>query len=229
MNQTIQKSPKWKVLGLLFLLIGAPIIWVMINKTGVHYSKELPIYFERELAANGDTIYHTIDDFKLLNQNGDSVSLSNYKNKLLLVSFFFASCETVCPTMNNYIAQHIYKEFAKDTNVVFLSFTVDPRNDSAEVLLKYAKALNAGNNWQFLTGSRAAIYDLAANSFKIPGAADEHNGLFHSNKIVLVDKQKRVRGVFDTGSQINKSSTIDAVRALKLEYINYAKDHPKKR
>lgn len=228
MNQSVQKSPKWKVLGLLFLLIGAPIIWVMINKTGVHYSKTLPIYFERELGANGDTIYHTIDDFKLLNQNGDSVSLSNYKDKLLMVSFFFASCETVCPAMNNYIAQHVYKEFAKDTNVVFLSFSVDPRNDSAEVLKKYAASLNAGPNWQFLTGSKATIYDLAANSFKIPGAADEHEGLFHSNKIVLVDKQKRVRGVFDTGSQNDKSATIDAVRALKLEYTKNAQNHPKK-
>ncbi len=228
MNQSVQKSPKWKVLGLLFLLIGAPIIWVMINKTGVHYSKPLPIYFERELGANGDTIYHTIDDFKLQNQFGDSVSLSTYKDKLLLVSFFFASCETVCPAMNNYIAQHVYKEFAKDTNVVFLSLSVDPYNDSSEVLLKYAKSLNANNNWQFLTGSKSMIYDLAANSFKIPGAADEHEGLFHSNKIVLVDKQKRVRGVFDTGSQNDKSATIDAVRALKLEYTKNAQDHQKK-
>ncbi len=228
MNQSVQKSPKWKVLGLLFLLIGAPIIWVMINKTGVHYSKPLPIYFERELGANGDTIYHTIDDFKLQNQFGDSVSLSTYKDKLLLVSFFFASCETVCPAMNNYIAQHVYKEFAKDTNVVFLSLSVDPHNDSSEVLLKYAKSLNANNNWQFLTGSKSMIYDLAANSFKIPGAADEHEGLFHSNKIVLVDKQKRVRGVFDTGSQNDKSATIDAVRALKLEYTKNAQDHQKK-
>lgn len=228
MNQSVQKSPKWKVLGLLFLLIGAPIIWVMINKTGVHYSKPLPIYFERELGANGDTIYHTIDDFKLQNQFGDSVSLSTYKDKLLLVSFFFASCETVCPAMNNYIAQHVYKEFAKDTNVVFLSLSVDPHNDSSEVLLKYAQSLNASNNWQFLTGSKSMIYDLAANSFKIPGAADEHEGLFHSNKIVLVDKQKRVRGVFDTGSQNDKSATIDAVRALKLEYTKHAQDHSKK-
>ena len=86
------------------------------------------------------------------------------------------------------------------------------------MLLKYAQSFNAQSNWQFLTGSKSQIYDLAANSFKIPGAQDEHSGLFHSNKIVLVDKQKRVRGVFDTNGQNEKSSTIDAVRALKLEY-----------
>ena len=218
MTDTTKKSPTWKVLGILFLLIGMPILWVMLNKTGVHYSKKLPIYFEREVDAKGDTIYHTIEDFKLVNQYGDSVTLDTYTDKILLVSFFFASCETVCPKMNGYIGTHIYREFAKDTNIRFLSFTVDPTNDSPAVLLKYAESFYANNHWQFLTGSKTQIYNLAANSFKIPGAEDVHNGLFHSNKIVLVDKQKRVRGVFDTNGQNEKSFTIDAVRALKLEY-----------
>jgi protein SCO1/2 len=154
----------------------------------------------------------------LVNQYGDSVTLDTYKGKILLVSFFFASCETICPKMNGYIGTHIYREFAKDTNIRFLSFTVDPTNDSPAVLLKYAESFYANNHWQFLTGSKTQIYNLAANSFKIPGAEDVHNGLFHSNKIVLVDKQKRVRGVFDTNGQNEKSFTIDAVRALKLEY-----------
>lgn len=218
MNDIPKKSPTWKVLGILFLLLGVPVIWIAINKTGVHYSKSLPIYFERELGSNGDTIYHTIDDFRLLNQFGDSVSLDNYKGKILLVSFFFASCESVCPRMNNYISQHVYHEFEKDTNIRFLSFTVDPKRDSAAVLLEYSRKLNAGPHWQFLTGSKSMIYNLASNSFRIPGAEDEHQGLFHSDKLVLVDKERRVRGVFETGDQNEKSMTIDAVRALKLEY-----------
>lgn len=227
MAQDLQNSPKWKVLGILFLLIGVPILWVMLNKTGVHYSKKLPYYYERELGPNGDTLYHTIDNFHLLNQYGDSVNLDSYKGKILLVNFFFASCETVCPKMNSYIAQHIYKEFIKDTSIVFLSFSVDPMNDSPSVLLQYAKKFGAGPNWQFLTGSKAQIYDLAANSFKIPGAQDEHNGLFHSSKIVIVDKQNHVRGVFETGGQNDKSATIDAVRALKLEYIQHESNNKK--
>jgi len=218
MNDIRKKSPNWKVLGILFLLIGMPILWIMLNKTGVHYSKRLPILYDRELDSVGDTIYHTIEDFKLLNQFGDSVTLKTYHNKIILASFFFASCETACPRMNNYIGQNIYREFEKDTGIVFLSFTVDPTNDSPSVLLDYAKKLNANSHWQFLTGSKTRIYDLAANSFRIPGAEDEHQGLFHSSQIVIVDHERRVRGVFDTESQNDKSSTIDAVRALKLEY-----------
>lgn len=219
MNQDIKKRPNFKVMGVLFLIIGLPVLWIMFNKTGVHYSRSLPIYFERELADNGDTIYHTIDNFKLRNQLGDSVTLADYKDKIMLVSFFFASCETICPKMNDFIANHIYMEFKKDPEIQFISFSVDPENDSPSVLLAYAKHCGADfPNWQFLTGSKKRIYDLALNSFRIPGAHDEHQGLFHSNKMVLVDKQLRVRGVFETGGQNDKSEIIDAVRALKLEY-----------
>jgi len=219
MNQTNKKSSTWKVLGFLFLILILPILWIMLNKTGVHYSKKLPIYFDRELDSKGDTIYHTIENFKLINQKSDTVTLNSFDDKLMLVNFFFANCETVCPKMNNFIAFHIYSEFEKDDMIRFLSFTVDPINDTPSVLLDYSKKLNAKlPNWTFLTGNKSTIYNLAEYSFKIPGAADEHNGLFHSNKIVLVDKQKRVRGVFETGGQNDKKEIIDAVRALKLEY-----------
>lgn len=219
MNSDTKKRPDFKVLGVLFLILVVPILWILFNKTGVHYSRKLPIYFERELGPNGDTIYHTIDNFRLVNQNGDSVDLNTYKDKIMLVSFFFASCETVCPKMNDFISTHIYREFQKDPEIQFISFSVDPANDTPAVLLNYAKRCNAKYpNWQFLTGSRSRIYDLALNSFKIPGAQDEHQGLFHSSKIALVDKQLRVRGVFETGGQNDKSEIIDAVRALKLEY-----------
>lgn len=219
MSQSNKKSPTWKVLGLLFLILVVPIIWIIINKTGVHYSKKLPIYFDRELDSKGDTIYHTIENFKLTNQENEVVTLNTYDDKIMLVNFFFASCETVCPEMNNFIAFHIYTEFEKDDMIRFLSFTVDPSNDTPSVLLDYSKKLNAKlPNWSFLTGNKTSIYNLAEYSFKIPGAADEHNGLFHSNKIVLVDKLKRVRGVFETGGENDKKEIIDAVRALKLEY-----------
>jgi protein SCO1/2 len=218
MSQATKKSPAWKIAGILFLLIGMPILWIMLNKTGVHYSKKLPYLFEKEVNENGDSIAPVVDNFKLLNQYGDSVTLETYKGKLLLVNFFFASCETACPRMNNFIAQNIYREFEKDDQVVFLSFSVDPYNDSPAVLMNYAKKLNASAHWQFLTGSKTKIYDLAEHSFRIPGAEDEHQGLFHSSKIALVDKEGHVRGVFDTYTQEDKSSAIDAVRALKLEY-----------
>ncbi len=219
MDHNIKKRPNFKVVGVLFLIIVAPVLWIMLNKTGEHFSRPLPILGERDLAPNGDTIYHTIDNFRLLNQKGDSVTLKDFEGKILLVNFFFASCETVCPKMNQFISQHIYHEFEKDPSIQFISFTVDPENDSPKVLLNYANMLHAKYpNWQFLTGNKKKIYDLALTSFEIPGAHDAHQGLFHSDMVVLVDKELRLRGAFSTGGQSDKSEIIDAVRALKLEY-----------
>jgi len=225
MEKKTKTSPTFKTLGILFLLIGGPIIWIILNKTGKHYSAKLPILFEKEIAANGDTIYHTIDNFKLVNQNGDSVTLANFKGKFLLVNFFFANCESVCPKLTYFIKHSIYREFEKDTNIRFISISVDPESDTAKALMAYAKKYEAKYpQWQFLTGNKNKIYDLALNSFKIPGAEDVHQGLFHSNKMVLVDKELHVRGVFDTeyvtkdGKEMPEKLIIDAVRALKLEY-----------
>lgn len=221
MSSEFKKNPTWKVLGFLFLLLVVPVIWVMLNKTGKHYSRKLPILFDIEITPKGDTIFHTINDFKLVNQNGDSTTLKSIGNHIYLANFFFSTCQTACPKMNGFIAQHIYTEFEKDTAIRFLSFSVDPTNDSPAVLKQYASSLNVKfPQWQFLTGNKKTIYNLAEFSFKIPGADAGHQGLFHSEQIVLVDRLRRVRGVFETGGQNDKKEIIDAVRALKLEYNN---------
>jgi hypothetical protein len=93
MNQTTKKSSTWKVLGFLFLILILPILWIMINKTGVHYSKKLPIYFDRELDSKGDTIYHTIENFKLikiLNQSNHNFELKLFGLKGYLVLMLVA-------------------------------------------------------------------------------------------------------------------------------------------
>ncbi len=223
-NQDKPKSSLPKVLGILFIILIGPVIWVIFNKTGVHYAKPLPILFERELNSNGDTIYHTIENFRLVNQQGDSVTLDGYKNKILLVNFFFTSCESVCPKLTYFIRHNIYNEFEKDTNIQFLSISVDPKNDSVPVLQKYAQQFGAKYpRWQFLTGNKNTIQNLANLSFRISGSED-HQGIFHSNKLALVDKNLRVRGVFDT-EMINDGSSpdkviIDAVRILNYEYAH---------
>jgi protein SCO1/2 len=205
--------------AMLFLLLGVPVLWVVINKTGKHYSKTLPIYFERELDSQGDTVYHTVSDFELVNQNGDSVSLANFDGKIILANFFFTSCETVCPAMNAFISQHIYREFIKDPEIAFVSISVDPGKDSVTALKQYEKDMAASApGWQFLSGNRARIYNLAQYSFRVPGAESEHQGLFHSDQVVLVDKERRVRGVFNTGGLDNKKLIIDSIRGLYLEY-----------
>jgi protein SCO1/2 len=218
---TDKKNSKLFIWIILFLLLVAPILWVMINKTGRHYSKRLPVLTD----LKQDTMYAVTEKMKLVNQFGDSVSLQSLDSFIYVANFFFATCQGSCPPMNRYMSEHIVKEFVKDPEIKFVSYTVDPKHDSVPVLKQYfdeyygkTYAKDDQQKWWFLTGSKSLIYDLAQNSYKMPGAEQAHQGFFHSDKVVLVDKQKRVRGIFDTNGQNEKKALIDAINALKLEY-----------
>lgn len=225
----VKKGNKPFIIIILSILLIAPVIWVIILKKGQHYSTKLPVLFERYADENGDTIYHTIEDFKLVNQAGDTVVLADYDGQILVVNFFFSTCPEVCPQMNRNV-QNVYKEFIYDTMVTFLSFTVNPEYDNPQVLSEYAKSFGAElPKWHFLTGYKGVIYDLAEHSFRMPGSEDlEHEDFFHSDQVALIDKERRVRGIFEgrgvkSGGITNKQAVDrlrDAVRALKYEYTH---------
>ncbi len=101
-----------------------------------------------------------------------------------------------------------------------LSFTVDPETDSVPVLAAYAEKMRANNSrWWFLTGDKEKIYSLARTGFLVPAAQrTEENDFFHSQDIILIDKQKHIRGVFD-GTEPNEiDSLIDHAKLLLEEY-----------
>jgi protein SCO1 len=222
MSEKPRNSINFTTITILAILILLPVMWVVFLKKGRHYSQKLPILFERYANDKGDTIYHTIDDFIFTNQMGKKVTLDSLHGKILLVNFFFAQCPTVCPEMNKNM-QYIYREFLKDEDVVFLSHTVDPENDVPEALYEYSRRFGAqAPKWHFLTGEKKWLYDMAEFSYRIPGSEDaQHAGFFHSQQIVLVDKERRVRGIFDGLKGMRKDGNphiIDAVRALMYEY-----------
>lgn len=218
----MESSKRYWISFILLLVLAAPVVWVMILKQGKHYSQGLPILFERELDPNGDTLYHTIEDFRLINQNGDTVRKKDFDSSILVVNFFFASCPDICPTMNNNL-RFVVEKFDKHEDVKFISHTVDPENDSVPVLNAYSKKLGANApKWSFLTGSKKIIYGLAEFSYRVPGLEGaSHAGFAHSEKFVLVDKEGRVRGVFNGILGMNENNKlIDAINVLRLEYKN---------
>lgn len=221
-SQNTRKTGRVFIIFMLFLLLMLPILWFMFLKQGKHYAKRLPIYFERYADEHGDTQYHTIDDFSFINQLGRPISSEDLEGKIWVVNFFFATCPDVCPQMNKNM-QYIYREFIKEEDVVFLSHTVNPEHDTPEVLYEYSRQFGAeAPKWNFLTGSKSLIYDMAEFSYRVPGSEDAaHGGFFHSENIVLVDKERRVRGIFHGLKGMHKEGNpkiIDAIRALIFEY-----------
>ena len=143
--------------------------------------------------------YHTIADFKLINQNADTITQADYENKIYIADFFFTTCQTICPIMTDHMLK-IQEKIKDDPEVLLLSHTVIPKADSVPQLKKYAlKKGVIDEKWNLVTGDKKQIYDLARKSY-LAVKTDGDGGLFdmiHTENFILVDKKKRIRGFYD--------------------------------
>lgn len=167
----------------------------------------------------GKTKDHPISDFQLTNQNGESKSLVNWENRIVIADFFFTHCPSICPKMTNSLKK-IQAAYTHDQHILINSFTVDPERDSAAQLKKYCERFGINNeNWDLLTGNKKDIYKLARNSFMIV-ATDGDGGpadFIHSEKLVLVDRQKRIRGYYNGTDEKEVNQLIHDIKKLKDE------------
>lgn len=161
-------------------------------------NNKLPILGRHEYieTANGtDTIFHTIKPFAFISQDSSTITNATYAGKIYVSDFFFTSCPSICPLMKMQMLR-IYDKYKDNPEVGLLSHTIDPEYDNVTVLKDYAERLGiTSGNWHFVTGIKDSIYNIAQTSYYI-GVRDD--GSFeHSGKFVLVDKEKRIRGIYE--------------------------------
>ncbi|GAA4933664.1 SCO family protein [Algibacter agarivorans] len=186
--------------------------------------KPLPIYnpahFNPELvdpSLRDKTEYHTVSDFKLINQNGDTITQNDYKDKIYIADFFFTSCKTICPMMTNNMAE-IQNTFLKDDDVMLLSLSVTPEIDSVSILNEYATNKGAiDSKWNITTGNKKHIYNLARKSYF--AVVEQGDGglqdFIHTPNFILIDKKKQIRGIYDGTSTEDIKQIIEDIRILK--------------
>ena len=165
---------------------------------------------------------HTIADFKLVNQNGKTVTNKDYTDKIYIADFFFTRCQTICIAMA-YNMSELQEHYKKDDDIMFLSHSVTPVMDSVSVLKKYAieKGVIDGK-WNVTTGSKKHIYELARKSYFAvldEGTGDE-NDFIHTEQFVLVDKERRIRGYYDGTDKKDMEKLKNDVVLLKEEYAS---------
>lgn len=143
--------------------------------------------------------YHKIANFKLINQNGDTITQANYKDKIYIADFFFTTCPSICIAMTDHMLQ-IQELYKTDDEVMLLSHSVTPKIDSVAQLKKYA--LQKGvldSKWNLVTGSKKEIYKLARQSYmavETVGNGDEFD-MIHTENFMLIDKKRQIRGYYD--------------------------------
>lgn len=184
--------------------------WALLN----WYEKKV-----QALPIMGKTKEHRIGDFHLTNQDGKVKSTADWNDKIVVADFFFTHCPSICPQLTKSL-QRIQEAYKTDPEIFFSSFTVDPERDSSAQLKKYAGKYNLDTrNWNLLTGDKKEIYKMARNSFMIV-ATDGDGGpddFIHSEKLVLVDKEKRIRGYYDGTSNEEVNQLIRDIKKLQHE------------
>lgn len=200
----LQFFSKYKFFAVVMLVLSGIIITAIYQVLSP--TPSLPIY--QPNMVNAELVdstkqhikkYHSISDFALQNQNGETITLKDYENKIYIADFFFTTCPTICPIMTDNMVQ--LQEILKDQpDVLLLSHTVTPEIDSVPVLKAYAEKKGViDSKWNMVTGDKKEIYDLARKSYLVAKYEpfDGEYDMIHTENFVLVDTQKRIRGYYD--------------------------------
>lgn len=206
---------------ILFSILLLPSLAYLFLKTGKNTFKHLAIFGPRDVAVNGkDTIYHQIPPFSFINQEGKTITEKHFEGKIYVANFFFTTCKGICPKMSSQMYRVILK-FKDNKDVLLISHTVNPEHDSVPVLAAYAKTYKANpDKWSMVTGNKKEIYDLARNGYFI--SALEGDGgpddFIHDEKLILVDKERRIRGYYNGTEPKDVNRLLDEIKVLVGEY-----------
>ena len=160
--------------------------------------------------------FHRVPEFALINQNGNTITEKDLDNKITVVDFFFTSCPGICPRLTKNMAV-IDEAFGENENLLLLSHSVTPDNDTIDVLKEYAQDRDIdAKRWHLLTGDRNLIYHLGRNVYFVEEDLGKQKGpddFLHTENFILIDKNRHIRGVYNG---LNKTSVNHLIADIKI-------------
>ncbi len=182
--------------------------------------RSLPIYGAKNYDSKTDTVFHTIQNFSFINQDGQTITEKDFAGSVYVTDFFFTTCHSICPVMSTQM-ERLATKFKGNNEVKFLSHTVDPDIDTVEQLKRYALKHNAdAKQWMLVTGDKKALYGIARESYlldaeKGDGGPDD---FIHTQNFALIDKDKRIRGYYDGTDSTQMNVLMTDIDLLLNEY-----------
>ncbi|MBD2702496.1 SCO family protein [Spirosoma sp. BT702] len=216
-------------INLLALLMGSLAIsqitqqpeQVSVDETVPYYNT--PDFTPIWVNNSGDVaqkITHYVADFSFRDQTNNVVTQKTVTNKVHVANFFFTSCPSICPKMTN-LLKTVQDTFKHEPNVVLLSYSVTPWLDSVTRLRRYADTKGVmDNKWHLLTGERGKIYDLARRSYfaeEAIGFTKDSTEFLHTEHLILVDQNRRIRGVYNGTISLDIDKLITDISILLKE------------
>lgn len=194
MAETPQQLPRSLWIGII-LTLGLLCVACLISVAKLQHRQPLPVYGQ-------------IADFTLTDEDGTLTTLANLTNHVWVADIIFTRCAGPCPRMTAQM-KSVQDNLPPDGTARLVTLTTDPDYDSPKILKRYGERFGADfNRWTFLTGTKAEIAGLAANSLKLGSTpiatADQKSPVdlfIHTTIFVLVDKHARLRGIYQTGGE----------------------------
>lgn len=204
-----KRSTAWKATLILIPLVTAGVLfWLRQVQVNQLSNRPLPVY-------------GTVPKFDLVNQDAQPFGSEQLAGKIWIADFIFTSCPGPCPIITTRMSE-LQRPLGK-SDVHLVSVSVDPEKDTPEVLRTYAYKLHIQpGRWDFLTGSRDAIYSLSRDGFKlgVSDGSEEEGNPVHSTRFVLVDRHGAIRGYYD-------ALAADAVTKLLADTNHLLREQPK--
>lgn len=178
---------------------------------------KLPILGDEQI-KEGKKAKHMIGNFQLYDQDSNVVTLKKLDGKIHIAGFMFLSCPTICPKMTIEMKK-VYDATKSMDEVVLLSYSIDTYRDSVPRLKNYANELGLQTDkWHFLTGDEDSILALAESYYATAYPDSTAPGGFtHSGGLLLIDKNRHIRGVYDGTKAIETQRLISDIKTLVKE------------
>lgn len=190
------------------------------------YYKEVNGRIDTVSSTHGEATFLKMPDFNGVNQMGDPVSLNeSLPDRVLLIGFFFTHCPGPCPRLmqNMHLIQNAFRPDPKngrDTIAQLIMISVDPERDTVPALFHYAQQYRINNDrWWLLRSDKQTTYDFARNGLKVVAPGEQYNeqDFVHTQKLVLVDRERYIRGYYEGLDSLELRRAADDIGRLYLE------------
>lgn len=208
-------------------LLGSIILFIGACANQKEAKQPLPYYASADFTPQWLTVkeaeqkkIHQIPSFAFINQLGDTITEKTVTDKIYVANFFFTSCPGICKRLTNNVML-VQQAFPNDRDIVILSHSVAPETDSISRLQQYAQQYKINQSqWHLLTGQRSSLYDIARRSYFADedlGKVQAENDFLHTENVLLIDKQRRIRGVYKGTSETDIRNLIADIKLLQSE------------
>jgi protein SCO1/2 len=150
--------------------------------------------------------YGPVPEFSLTERSGRTTTLADLRGSIWIADFIYTTCQDTCPLQTAEMAK-LQQEWKDTAGLKLVSFSVDPEKDTPQVLSRYADRYGADSGrWLFLTGTREDMGRIVQEGFRLSAVSvanedSTESVILHSPRFVLIDKQARIRGYYDSRDQ----------------------------